>query len=130
MRTTLIETFQSTMIEIFTRTIQNMLGSGVRDEVVRLLEKNGVQRDDIALKFDEVVAILTRIFGASARVLVFKTVVSLYDEYSQSPSFGFNDSLKDKVAFLKEKVATDLLKPRHSPGIDDSIYIATRSQVE
>ncbi len=126
MRTSLVEAFQSTMNECFLRTLHDMLGSAVTGEVCRLLEKSGVPPRDIALRFDEVVEILTRAFGSSARVLVYKAVASLYEEYSLRPGFGFYDSLRDKVSLLKEKVISDLLKPRHSPSVDDSIYIATR----
>jgi len=103
-----------------------MLGSPVTNDVCRLLERNGIPPRDIASRFDEVVEILTHSFGSSARVLVYKTVASLYEEYSLRPSFGFYDSLKDRVALLREKVISDLLKPRHSLSVDDSIYIATR----
>jgi len=125
-RTSLVETFQSTMSECFIRTVRDMLGSAVTSEVCRVLERNGIPPRDIASRFDEVVEILTHSFGSSARVLVYKTVASLYEEYSVRPSFGFYDSLKDRVALLREKVISDLLKPRHSPSVDDSIYIATR----
>jgi len=114
------------MNECFLRTLHDMLGSSVTGEVCRLLEKSGVPPRDIALRFDEVVETLTRAFGSSARVLVYKAVVLLYEEYSLRPGFGFYDSLRDKVSLLKEKVISDLLKPRHSPSVDDSIYIATR----
>jgi hypothetical protein len=107
-----------------------MLGTSVREEVWKLLERNRVPLPEIALRFDEVVEILTRIFGNPARVLVYKTVVGLYEEYSQRPGFTLYDSLKDQVALLREKVVTDLLKPRHTPSIDDSIYIATRPRMD
>src|SRR6266540_6167458 len=126
MRATTVETFHSAMTERFLATTQDMLGSKVRSEICRFLERNGIPARDIAPRFDEVVEILTKVFGQSARVLVYKTVCSLYEEYSLRPGFGFYDSLKDKVSLLKEKVISDLLKPRHSPSVDDSIYIATR----
>src|SRR6266705_5589908 len=116
------------MNECFLRTLHDMLGSSVTGEVSRLQEKSGVPHRDIALRFDEVVEILTKAFGQSARVLIYKTVSSLYEEYSLRPGFGFYDSLKDQIALLKEKVVADLLKPKHSSNIDESIYIATRHQ--
>ncbi len=76
------------------------------------------------------VGVLTRVFGDSARLLVFKTVTELYKEYSQRAGFTFGESLKDQITLLKERVATDLLKPRHYPSIDDSIYIASRKPPE
>lgn len=48
-----------------------MLGSVVRDEICRLLERNGVPAREIAPRLDEVVEILTKVFGRSARVLVY-----------------------------------------------------------
>ncbi len=128
MHTTTVETFHSTLIACFLTTTQNMLGSEVKSEVCRLLERNGIPTRDIAPRFDEVVEILTKVFGQSARVLIYKTVSSLYEEYSLRPGFGFYDSLKDQIALLKEKVVADLLKPKHSSNIDESIYIATRHQ--
>ncbi|MBO0887514.1 hypothetical protein J2P12_00275 [Candidatus Bathyarchaeota archaeon] len=122
----MIETFHTTLNKCFLTVTENMLGSAVRSEVCRLLERNGVSLNEIALRFDEVVEILTRSFGQSARVLVYKTVTSLYDEYSLRAGFGFYDSLKDQIAMLKNKVVSDLLKPRHSLSIDESIYVATR----
>src|SRR5579864_1979332 len=128
-RTTLVETFQSTLRDCFTGTLEDMLGVGVRDEVFRLLERSGVTLREIALRFDEVVEIVTRVFGSAARVLVYRTVANLYEEYSQRPNFTFYDSLKDRISLLREKVIADLLKPRHASNIDDSIYLTTRSQL-
>jgi hypothetical protein len=50
-------------------------------------------------------------------------VVELYEEYSVRATFGFYDSLKDQIMYLREKVLADIIKPRHSSTIDDSIYI-------
>jgi hypothetical protein len=124
----MIETFHSTLTGCFLSVTENMLGSAVMSEVCRLLERNGVSLSEIAMRFDDVVEILTKAFGQSARVLVYKTVTSLYDEYSLRAGFGFYDSLKDQIALLKNKVVSDLLKPRHSLGIDESIYVATRQR--
>lgn len=130
MRTTLVETFQTTLRDCFVVTLQDMLGVGVRDEVFRLLERSGITVREIALRFDDVVEIITRVFGSASRVLVYRTVVNVYEEYSQRPNFTFYDSLKDRVLLLREKVVSDLLKPRHTLSIDDSIYLTTRSQMQ
>jgi hypothetical protein len=129
-RTTIVETFQSTLTDCFTVTLEDMLGLGVRDEVFRLLEKSGVTVREIAPRFDDVVEIITRVFGTASRVLVYRTVVSVYEEYSQRPNFTFYDSLKDRISLLREKVVADLLKPRHAFNIDDSIYLTARSRIQ
>ena len=68
------------------------------------------------------VEVLTIAFGEGAHVLVFKTVTELYKEYSQRARFTFGESLRDQIILLRERVATDLLKPSNDPSIDDSIH--------
>jgi hypothetical protein len=65
-----------------------------------------------------VIEALTRVFGTSAQVLVYKTVTELYKEYSLRSGFTFGESLKDQVAQLRQKVVNDVLKPRHYTSID------------
>jgi len=130
LRTVIVETFQSTLNQCFATVVEDILGRTVRAEIFELLRRNGIQPSEISSRFDEVVGVLTRVFGDSARLLVFKTVTELYKEYSQRAGFTFGESLKDQISLLKERVATDLLKPRHYPSIDDSIYIASRKPPE
>ena len=126
MRTVIVETFQSTMNQCFATVVEDILGRTVRAEIFELLRKNGIQPSEISSRFDDVLNVLTSAFGEGARLLVFKTVTELYKEYSQRAGFAFGESLKDQITLLRERVATDLLKPRHYPSIDDSIYIASR----
>ena len=128
MRTAIVETFQSTMNQCFTTVVEDILGRTVGAEILQLLERNGIQPSEISSRFDDVVEVLTKVFGEGARVLVFKTVTELYKEYSLRAGFTFGQSLKGQIALLKERVVTDLLKPRHYPSIDDSIYITTRER--
>ena len=123
MRTDIIEVFQSTLNVCFNTAIENILGQAVKEQVLQLLERNGISISQVAARFDDVVKVLTDAFGNSSRLLVYRTVVDLYEEYSLRPTFRFYDSLRDQIILLKERVVTDLLKPRHSPTIDDSIYI-------
>ena len=67
------------------------------------------------------VEVLTIAFGEGAHVLVFKTVTELHKEYSQRAGFTFGESLRDQIIQLRERVATDLLKP-NDPSTDDSIH--------
>lgn len=90
----------------------------MREEIFQLLERNGIKPSEVSSRFDDVIEVLTRIFGISAEVLVYKTVTELYKEYSLRTGFTFGESLKDQVAVLREKVVGDLLKPRHYTSID------------
>jgi len=106
------------MNQCFTTVVEDILGRTVRQEISQLLERNGIKPTEISSKFDDVIEVLTRIFGNSARVLVQMTVTGLYKEYSLRTGFAFGESLKDQIALLREKVVSDLLKPRHYTSID------------
>jgi len=117
-RTKIEETFQMTVNQCFTTVLEDILGRTVREEIFQLLEKNGIKPSEISSRFDEVIEVLTRVFGASAQLLVYKTVAELYKEYSLRTGFSFGESLRDQVAQLREKVVSDLLKPKHYTSID------------
>ena len=123
MRSDIIETFQGTLVRCFSETIENLFGRPVKEQLMRILAEHKIPRAEIGARFDDVARVLGEVFGSSSRLLVFKTVVGLYEEYSVRASFGFYDSLKDQILYLREKVLADIIKPRHSPTIDDSIYI-------
>jgi hypothetical protein len=106
------------MNQCFKTVVEDILGRTVREEIFQLLERNGIKPSEVSSRFDDVIEVLTRIFGISAEVLVYKTVTELYKEYSLRTGFTFGESLKDQVAVLREKVVGDLLKPRHYTSID------------
>jgi hypothetical protein len=124
MRSDIIETFQATLLQCFSRTLENLFGRPVKDQLTRILAEHKIPRSEIGARFDDVARVLAEVFGTSSRLLIYKTVLELYEEYSVRATFGFYDSLKDQILFLREKVTADIIKPRHSPTIDDSIYIA------
>jgi hypothetical protein len=123
LRSDIIETFQGTLLRCFGQTLENLFGSPVREQLMRILAEHRIPRSEIGARFDDVARVLNDVFGSSSRLLVFKTVVELYEEYSVRATFGFYDSLKDQIMYLREKVLADIIKPRHSSTIDDSIYI-------
>jgi hypothetical protein len=123
LRSDIIETFQGTLLRCFGQTLENLFGRPVREQLMRILDEHKIPRSEIGARFDDVARVLNDVFGSSSRLLVFKTVVELYEEYSVRATFGFYDSLKDQIMYLREKVLADIIKPRHSSTIDDSIYI-------
>jgi hypothetical protein len=102
----------------FDLVLKNMLGQKVGDGIYDLLDREGIQRSEISAKFDEVVSVLNKAFGTSARVLVHKIAVGLYAEYSAWPKFTFYDSLTEQIVRLRDKVVSDRLTPRHTLTID------------
>ena len=123
MRADIIETFQGTIVQVFSQTLENLFGRPVREQLMRNLAEHKISRAEIGARFDDVAKVLTDVFGSSSRLLIYKTVVELYEEYSVRATFGFYDSLRDQILYLRERVLADIIKPRHSPTIDDSIYI-------
>ena len=124
MRADIIETFQGTIVQVFSQTLENLFGRPVREQMMRILAEHKISRAEIGARFDDVAKVLTDVFGSSSRLLIYKTVVELYEEYSVRATFGFYDSLRDQILYLRERVLADIIKPRHSPTIDDSIYIS------
>jgi hypothetical protein len=106
------------MNQCFITVVEDILGRTVREEIFQLLERNGIKPAEISSRFDDVIEVLTRVFGTSTRVLVHMTVTELYKEYSLRTGFAFGESLKEQIALLREKVVSDLLKPRHYTSID------------
>jgi len=124
LRSDIIETFQGTIVDCFSRTLENLFGRPVKEQLMRILAEHKIPRSEVGARFDDVAMVLTDVFGSSSRLLVYKTVVDLYEEYSVRASFGFYDSLRDQILFLRERVLADIMKPRHSASVDDSIYVA------
>ncbi len=123
MRSNIIETFQGALTQCFSTTIETLFGRQITEQLMQILGQKKISRSEIGARFDDVAKVLNDVFGNSSRLLIYRTVVGLYEEYSVRPAFGFYDSLRDQLLFLREKVLADILKPRHSPSIDDSIYI-------
>ncbi len=123
MRADIIESFQRSLVECFSLTLENLFGIPVKEQLMRILAEHKISRSEIGARFDDVAKVLTDVFGSSSRLLIYKTVMELYEEYSVRASFGFYDSLRDQILFLRERVLADIMKPRHSTSIDDSIYV-------
>lgn len=113
MRTPLETAFHDTLNYCF-RSVLETMGSTVRDVVYDHLEKSGVSRSDISEKFDDVVRILSHSFGGSARVIIYKTIVELHQQYSMRANFTYQDSLRDHLSLLRERVGTDHLVPKRA----------------
>ncbi len=111
MRAPLTTLFYEAMNACFESALEGM-GSTVRDVIYDFLERKGVNRADIASRFDDVVQILTNTFGGSARIIIYKTVVELHKEYSLSPNFTYQDSIRESLNILKDRVVMDHLTPR------------------
>ncbi len=105
--------FHDTVSLCFNSALEGM-GSTVRDVIVDHLEKRGIPEVEISTRFDDVVKVLTETFGTSARIIIYKTMVELYREYSLRSSFTYQDSLRDQFILLKDRVVADHLMPKHA----------------
>ena len=128
MQGSLVESFQDTLGRCFASSLRDMLGGAVCESVFGLLEKNGIRRDEISNRFDDTVAVLTKALGSSSRVLVHRTVVEMFRQYSQRADFSYQDSLRERLVVLREAVVAQHLLPRvMREGFDlDSVAIATK----
>jgi hypothetical protein len=120
LRTALVSTFQDTVSYCFRSTLETM-GTSVRDVVYDHLQRKGIPETEIPAQFDDVVKALNESFGGSARVIVYKTLVGLYQQYSMRVDFTYQDSLKDHLSMLRERVVVDHMLPRRVQREDSSL---------
>ena len=73
-----------------------------------------VPRGDVSARFYDVDAIMLKCLGPSSRVIMHRTLVEMYKQYSQRVNFSYSDSLKDQLETLKASVVANHLTPRRS----------------
>jgi hypothetical protein len=88
------------------------MGPTVRDVIYDLLVKKGIEQLEISSRFDDVVAILTDSLGVSARVIIYRTMTLLCQEYQVRADFTYQDSLRDRMVLLRDRVVADHLYPK------------------
>ncbi len=118
-RTALVTTFHETVNFCFTSVLETM-GTSVRDVVFERLSHRGIPSSDVSSRFDDAVEILNESFGGSARIIVYRTLVELYQQYGMRVDFTYQDSLKDRMVLLRERVVNDHLVPKRAMR-DDSV---------
>jgi hypothetical protein len=98
------------------------MGTSVRDVVLSRLDKFGIPSSEISTRFDDVVRLLNESFGGSARIIVYKTIVDLHQQYSMRADFTYQDSLRDHLDLLRERVITDHMIPKRVQRDDDVLF--------
>jgi hypothetical protein len=119
LRTALVTTFHDTVNYCFNEVLETM-GTSVRDVVYERLRSRGIPAQDVSTRFDDMVDILNESFGGSARIIVYKTMVDLYQQYGMRVDFTYQDPLKDHMVLLRERVVMDHLVPKRAQR-DDSV---------
>ena len=108
MRTQISTLFHETVNDCFRNALDGM-GPTVRDVIYDLLAKKGIEHPEISSRFDDVVAILMDSLGASARVLIYCTMTLLCQEYQVRADFSYQDSLRERMVLLRDRVGMDHL---------------------
>jgi hypothetical protein len=111
LRTQISTLFHETVNDCFRNALDGM-GPTVRDVIYDLLAKKGIEQPEISSRFDDVVAILTESLGASARVIIYRTMTLLCQEYQMKADFNYQDSLRDRMVLLRDRVVVDHLYPK------------------
>ena len=128
MRTLTAEAFHETVTYCFTKVLETM-GVSVREVVYAHLNKKGITEADVCTKFDEVFKVLTESFGGSARIIVYKTITELFQQYSSRVDFTYQDPLRVQFFALQERVIADHLLPRRTQGPSVDMYDTVRTLV-
>ena len=128
MRTQISTLFHETVNDCFRNALDGM-GPTVREVIYDLLAKKGIERSEISSRFDDVVAILTDSLGASARVIIYRTMTLLCQEYQLRADFNYQDSLKDRMILLRDRVVVDHLYPKRVQRNDPILSTPSNTQV-
>ncbi len=124
MRTALVTTFHETVNFCFSWVLETM-GTSVRDVVLERLGAKGIPEADVSTRFDDAVQVLDESFGGAARVIVYKTMVELFQQYGMRIDFTYQDPLKDRMVLLRERVVMDHLIPKRAQRDDSVLSSAT-----
>jgi hypothetical protein len=111
MRTQISTLFHETVNDCFRNALDGM-GPTVRDVIYDLLAKKGIEQSEISSRFDDVFVVLTDSLGASARVIIYRTMTLLCQEYQLRADFNYQDSLRDRMVLLRDRVVVDHLYPK------------------
>jgi hypothetical protein len=111
LRSSLVDIFYESLSYCFGKVLIETLGAKVQVAVYDLLGRSGIKREEISNRFDDVVQSLTNSLGTSSRVIVHRTVVEMFKEYSQRLDFSYTDSLRDRLGLLKETVVANHVLP-------------------
>src|SRR5690348_5505274 len=104
MRTPLVTIYYDTLGYCFGAALTDILGPTVRDSVYDLLKRNGIPPDNIPNNFDSAVDVMTKTLGSCSRVIVYRTTVEMFKQYSERFEFSYRDSLRDRLLLLRESV--------------------------
>ena len=111
MRSSLVDIFYESLGYCFGKALTETLGPTVQAAVYDLLGRSGIRREEVSNRFDDVVQALTKSLGACSRVVIHRTAVEMFKEYSQRLDFSYTDSLRDRLALLKETVVANHVLP-------------------
>ena len=111
MRSSLVDIFYETLGYCFGKALLETLGHTVQATVYGLLGRSGIRKEEVSNRFDDVVGALTKTLGECSRVVVHRTVVEMFKEYSQRLDFSYTDSLRDHLTLLKETVVANHVLP-------------------
>lgn len=120
--------FHETVNDCFRNALDGM-GPTVRDVIYDLLTKKGIEHSEISSRFDDVVVILTDSLGTSARVIIYRTMTLLCQEYQVRADFSYQDSLRDRMALLRDRVVVDHLYPKRVQRNDPVFSTPTNPQL-
>ncbi len=112
LQSTTVESFYETLDYCFDSALRDILGDSVRKSIYDLLGKHGVRRSEISSRFDDTVGLMMKLLGSCSKVIVQRTVLEMYRQYSQRITFSYADSLRDQLRLLKESVVANHLAPR------------------
>ena len=111
MRGLITNYFQESVAYCFDSALESM-GGHIRDWVYEFIGNRGIPKTDIPSRFEDVIKMLLERLGTSARVIAYRTMTQLYQQFGLNQDLAYDEGLVDKYNLLKERVVTDRLYPK------------------
>jgi hypothetical protein len=129
MRTLTAEAFHETVNYCFDKTL-NLMGSQVREAVYNQLHAKNLSETEISTRLDDVFKVLSDSFGGSSRIIIYKMLCELCQQYQIRIDFTYQDQLKDQYLVIQNKVFSDHLLPKKVRGEDQGAFHAYSTIVQ
>jgi hypothetical protein len=112
LRSPIVTLFDETLEKCLNDTLDSVMGPQVRGQVYSILQLKGISKSQVSPRINDVLVILRDAFGEGHRIIIHRMVVELYQAYYQRVDFKIADSVPNLLAFLRERVVVDHLRPR------------------
>lgn len=111
MRTPNITMLHETLALCFDQVLSS-LGETTKRVIYNILGREGIGREDLSSRFQDIEDLLVQFFGQGGRSVMIGTLARLCEQYSIPLNLAYADSLGNRMTQLKENILVQKLVPK------------------